>query len=223
MIESNAHQGAGPNDEERGHAAVPVRASLARSSSSVSFAFGNSMKALLFSIFVILSAAAFAAESKKFEIRGYVIETLSDPGREEWWMPSTKPLELSRYALTNGSLDHPLIVTVLRYTNSESAKKAFELSWAGRPKAPEQLTVVHWDAAHRWQKLPRQADICLLRRRHVVVVYDLPSDFPKESTDSLLEALASSVAKAEQDGGANQSQPIRSETNGTPSAAGSRR
>src|SRR6266511_833533 len=38
--EHNAEPDAGPNDEERGQPSVPMRASLARSSSSVSFAFG---------------------------------------------------------------------------------------------------------------------------------------------------------------------------------------
>jgi len=139
-------------------------------------------------------------------------------------MPFTKPLELSRYALTNGSLDHPLIVNVLRYTNSASAKKAFKLSWVGRPKAPEQLTVVHWDAARRWHTDYRgQTDICLLKGDYVVGVYGLPSDFSQESTDNLLKALAYSLAKAEPDGAENGSQPLRSETNRTSSAAGSRR
>ena len=38
-----AEQDAGPNDEERGQPRVPMRTSLARSSSSVSFAFADSM------------------------------------------------------------------------------------------------------------------------------------------------------------------------------------
>jgi hypothetical protein len=39
-LHENGEQDAGPNDEERGEPKRPVRASLARSSSSVSFAFG---------------------------------------------------------------------------------------------------------------------------------------------------------------------------------------
>jgi hypothetical protein len=186
-------------------------------------AFGCVMKTWVLSVFVGFWAAAFTANAQTLDIPGFVIGASSNPAGKGAWMPYTNPLELSLYALTNALLKQPLTVTILRYTNSETARKAFELSWASRPQAPKDLKVPHWDAAHRWQKLPWQADICLLKRRHVVVVYDLPSDFPKESTDSLLEALASSVAKAEQDGGANRSQPIRSETNGTPSAAGSRR
>ncbi len=137
-------------------------------------------------------------------------------------MPYTNPLELSVYALTNVLLMRPLTVTILCFTNSETARKAFELSWGSRPQAPKDLKVPHWDGAHRWQKQARQADVCLLKRSHVVVVYDLPSDFPKERMDSLLEALASSVARAE-DGAATRSQPVRPETNRPPPAVGSRR
>ena|SRR5437762_2000597 len=39
---------AGPNDEARGQPSVPMRASLARSSSWVSFAFGISMRSLFY-------------------------------------------------------------------------------------------------------------------------------------------------------------------------------
>ena len=42
--EDIAEQDAGPNDEERGQPHVPIEASLARSSSSVSFAFGVSAR-----------------------------------------------------------------------------------------------------------------------------------------------------------------------------------
>jgi hypothetical protein len=182
------------------------------------------MKTLLFSIFVTLSAAAFAAESKKLEIPGYVIVASSDPRGEEWWMPSTKPLGLSRYALTNESLNHPLIITILHYTSAEIAKNAFALSSRSRPKGPEELKVIHWDAAHRWQTGYRsQTDMCLLKGNYVVGVYALPSDSSTERTGRLLEALADNISSAEPKGRANERQPSSSETNSTSAAAASRR
>jgi hypothetical protein len=48
-------QDAGPNDEERGQPHVPSRASLARSSSSVSFAFGVSVNHIVTSRFSVSS------------------------------------------------------------------------------------------------------------------------------------------------------------------------
>ena len=182
------------------------------------------MKTLFIAISVTISAAAFAAEAKKLEIPGYVVHTSSGPGGEEWWMPSTKPLMLSRYALTNETVTHPIVVTILHYANPQQAKKAFEMSWRGRPAAPEEMKVSHWDAAHKWQKQPFPlVDICSLKGNYVVGVYDLPSDFSAEKTNGLLDALADNMAKAEPDGAANGSQPIRSETNRASSAAGSPR
>ncbi len=183
-----------------------------------------SMRALFFSAFVILSGAAFAAGSKTFEIPGFSISALSDPGGEEWWMPSTKPFELSRYALTNETVTHPIAVTILHYASPQQAKETFEMSRRGRPAAPEERKLSHWDAAHKWQKQPfRQVDICLLKGNYVVGVYDLPSDFSTEKTDRLLDALADNIAKAEPGGASNGSQPSRSETNRTSPAAGSGR
>ena len=75
----------------------------------------HTMKALCFSAFLIVSGVAFAAGSMKLEIPGFSIATASGPAGEEWWMASTKPLELSRYALTNESIRHPAVVIFLQY------------------------------------------------------------------------------------------------------------
>src|SRR5437762_1323984 len=150
------------------------------------------MKSVLFSILVGLAATAFAADARKLEIPGFSISALSDPGGEEWWMSSTKPLELSRYALTNETVTHPVAVTILHYVSPQQAKKAFQASWAGRPAAPEKIKPDHWDAGHKWQK-QTLLDICLLKRNYVVGVYDLPSDFSAEQTGRLLDALADNI------------------------------
>ncbi len=132
-------------------------------------------------------------------------------------MPSTEPSHLCRYALTNETLERPLVAAILHYPSREKAKRAFKMSWAGRPQAPKALKALHWDGAHRWP-----TDICLLKDHYVVVLYDLPPDLSEAQTRKLLEALADNLAQAE-DGAASGSQPIRSETNSTSSAAGSRR
>jgi len=113
-------------------------------------------------------------------------------------MQSTKPLELSRYALTNEAVTRPIVVTVLHYASPQQAKKSFQTSWAGRPAAPEEMKVDRWDGAHKWQKQTfREVDVCLLKGNYVVGVYDLPSDF---SAGRLLDALADNIAKAEPGG-----------------------
>ena len=132
-------------------------------------------------------------------------------------MGGTKPLEMSRYALTNKTVSKPIAVTILRYASAEEAKKAFETSGRGRPAAPKDLKVAHWDAAHRWT-----TDIFLLKGNYAVGVYALPPGFSAEQTDHLLDALAGNIAKAE-GGEANGSEASRSQTNSTSSATGSRR
>ncbi|HEY1787597.1 MAG TPA: discoidin domain-containing protein [Verrucomicrobiae bacterium] len=142
-------------------------------------------------------APAFPAEEKKIEIPGFSIVTPTDPGAgEEWWMPHTKPLETSRYALTNETLERPLVVTILRYRDVEEAKKAFESSIAGRPQYPQSLKVIHWDAAHRWTRYDSNEDIYLLKDKYVVGLFDLPLTFPAAKTSKLFEALADYIAKA---------------------------
>ena len=107
-------------------------------------------------------------------------------------MPFTKPIELSRYSLTNETVTHSIIVTILRYASSQQAKKAFEMSWGARPAAPKKMKADRWDAAHRWP-----TDLCLLKSNYVVGLYDVPSDFSTDKTDRLLGALADNIAKAE--------------------------
>ncbi len=139
-------------------------------------------------------------------------------------MPSTKPLELSRYALTNETTTHPIAVTVLHYASSQQAKKAFEMSWRGRPAAPKAMKSPYWDAAHEWLKQPfRKVDMFLLKGNYVVGVYDLLSDFSTEKTDGLLHALADDIAKTEPGGAVNRSQLVQPTTNSTPLPAGSGR
>lgn len=180
------------------------------------------MKALWLSTILMLSGAAFAASSLEIEVPGFSVSPLSGPGGaeggEEWWMASTKPLEMSRYPLSNKTVSKPIAVTILRYASAEQAKKAFEMSWSGRPAAPKDIKVVHWDAAHRWT-----TDMFLLKGNYAVGLYALPPDFSATQTESLLDALVSNIAKAEPGGAANGSQPSRSETNSTSSAPGSRR
>ena len=170
----------------------------------------------------MFSGVALAASSIKIEIPGFSISPLSGPGGpeggEEWWMASTKPMEMSRYALTNETVTQPITVTILRYASAEHAKKAFEMSWAGRPAAPKDFKIVHWDAAHRWT-----TDMFLLKGNYAVGLYALPPDFSTKQTESLLDALANNIVKAGQGGAANGSQPSRSETNSISSTAGSRR
>lgn len=175
------------------------------------------MKMFLFSILITLSVTAFAADSRKLEIPGYTIGSLSDPGGEDFWMPYTKPLELSRYALTNESLNHPIIITILHYTNTGDAKRAFEFSGGSRPKAPDDLKVTHWDAAHSWQTGYRsQTDECLLKKNYVVCIYDLPSDLSANQTGKLLEALVDNIADTKPKVPANGRQPSDSITTNAP-------
>ena len=91
------------------------------------------------------------------------------------------------------------------------------MSGRGRPQAPQEVKVVHWDAAHRWT-----TDMFLLKGNYVVGLYSLPPDFSAERTYGLLQALAHYIAKAEGDAG-KESPPVRSETNRTSSAAGTGR
>lgn len=173
------------------------------------------MKALWFSAILMFSGMTFAASSIKVEIPGFSISPLSGPGGveggEEWWMASTKPAEMSRYALTNKTVTQPITVTILLYASAEQAKKAFEMSWKGRPAAPKTLNSPYWDAAHEWQTSLQGVDIFLLKGNYAVGVYDLPS----KKSDELLHALADNIVKAEQGGAVNGSQPNRSETNST--------
>ena len=139
-------------------------------------------------------------------------------------MPSTKPLELSRYALTNETMTHPIVLTVLHYASSQQAKRAFEISGKGRPAAPKAMKSPYWDAAHEWLKHPfQQVDMFLLKGNYVLGVYDLPSDFSTEKTNRLLRVLADDLAKAEPGGAANRNQPVQPTTNSTAVPAGSGR
>jgi hypothetical protein len=177
------------------------------------------MKALWFSAILMFSGMAFGASSMKIEIPGFSISPLSRPGGAEWWMASTKPVEMSRYALTNETVTQPITVTILRYANSQQAKKAFEMSWAGRPAAPKTMNSPYWDAAHGWQTSLQGVDMFLLKGDYAVGVYNLPS----EKSDVLLHALADNIAKAEPGGAANRSHPVQPATNSTSAPAGSGR
>jgi hypothetical protein len=176
------------------------------------------MKALLWTVFISLSAIALAGDSKRMEIPGYVIQPTSTPNAVEWWMPETKPLELSRYSLTSETLKRPLVITILRYSSPEKASKAFQISRMGRPRSPMELAVIHWDAAHRWT-----TDVCLLKGVCVVSLYDLPAEFPAEAMNKLLEALAVNIAKTEPGSAGIASQPNHSTTNSTSTATNSLR
>jgi hypothetical protein len=130
------------------------------------------------------------------EIPGYVIGTPSVPQGMGAWMPFTDPLEVSQYELTNQALNHRIFVTILRYANSETAGKAFDLSSRSRPQAPGRFDAAPaWGAAHNWQK-GLQTDVYLLKGKYVVAIYDLPSDLAAEQTGKLLEALSSHIGKA---------------------------
>ena len=137
-------------------------------------------------------AAGRAAESTKLDLAGYTVAVSSDPRGEESWVAHSKPSEVSRYALTNETLDRPLLLTILRYPGDAEAKKAYELSWSARPQAPRKVTARGWDAAHGWP-----TDMYLLEGKNLVRLYQLPPDFSAEQMDKLLEALADNIAKAE--------------------------
>jgi hypothetical protein len=141
----------------------------------------------------MLSGVAFAAYPIKVEIPGFSVSLLSIPGGEEWWMASTKPLEMSRYALTNDTVTRPITVTILHYASPEQAKKAFQMSSGGRPAAPKAINSPYWEAAHEWQTSLQGVDVFLLKGNYAVGVYDLPS----EKSDRLLRALADTIAKSE--------------------------
>jgi hypothetical protein len=182
------------------------------------------MKVPWLSAVLISSAVAFAAGSMNNEVPGFSIRPLSDRGGEEWWMPSTEPLELSRYMLTNETITRPITVTIMHYASSQQARKAFEMSERGRPAAPRAVKSFYWEAAHEWLKLPfEQVDMFLLKGNDVVGVSDLPLDFSKKETDRLLHALADGIAKTESGGAAKRSQPVQPSTNSTPVSAGSGR
>jgi hypothetical protein len=151
------------------------------------------IRATYISLFMILSVSAFAADPVKIQVPGFSIVTPSSPVEgDEFWMASTKPLDISRYALTNETLAHPIVVTILHYVAPEKAKKAFEMSARGRPQGPSKFEVSHWDAAHRWANI---GDMYLLKGDYLVGVYSLPSDFSGTKLERLLDALANSIAK----------------------------
>lgn len=152
------------------------------------------MRATSIFVFMVLSGAAFAAGPLKIEVPGFsIVAPSSSVEGNEWWMSYTKPSDISRYALTNGTLTHPIVVTILHYPTSEEAKKAFETSARGRQQGPKKVDVAHWDAAHRWMNV---GDMYLLKGDSLVGVYSLPSDFSGNRLERLLDALANSIAKA---------------------------
>jgi hypothetical protein len=152
------------------------------------------MRAAYIFLFMALSASAFAADPVKIQVPGFSIVTPSSPVEgDEWWMASTKPSDISRYALTNDTLTHPIVVTILHYPTPEKAKRAFGMSAGGRQQAPSKFEVSHWDAAHRWTNV---GDMYLLKGDYLVGVYSLPSDFSGSKLERLLDALADSIAKA---------------------------
>jgi hypothetical protein len=160
------------------------------------------MRAAYIFVFMVLSGATFAAGPIKIEIPGFSIVAPSSPVEgNEWWMSYTKPSDISRYALTNGTLIHPIVVTILHYPTSEKAKKAFEMSAGGRQQGPKKVDVAHWDAAHRWTNV---GDMYLLKGDYLVGVYSLPPDFSENRLEGLLDALANSIsiAKAKPSGAA---------------------
>ena len=162
------------------------------------------MRAAYIFLFMVLSVSAFAADPVKIQVPGFSIITPSSPVEgDEWWMASTKPSDISRYALTNETLGHPIVVTILHYPAPEKAKKAFEMSAGGRPQAPSKFEVSHWDAAHRWTNV---GDMYLLKGDYLVGVYTLPSNFSGTKLDGLLDALANSIAKVKSSD-AGRSQP----------------
>jgi hypothetical protein len=160
------------------------------------------MRAAYIFVFMVLSAAAFAAGPMKIEIPGFSIVAPSNPSEgDEFWMSDTNPSDISRYALTNDTLTHPIVVTILHYPTPEKAKKAFEMSARGRQQGPKKVDVTHWDAAHRWASV---GDMYLLKGDYLVGVYSLPSDFSENRLERLLDALANSIsiAKAKPSGAA---------------------
>jgi hypothetical protein len=162
------------------------------------------MRAAYIFLFMILSVSAFAADPVKIQVSGFSIVTPSNPAEgDEWWMSYTKPSNISRYALTNDTLTHPIVVTILHYPTPEKAKKAFEMSAGGRQQAPSKFEVSHWDAAHRWTDI---GDMYLLKGDYLVGVYRLPSDFSGTALEGLLDALANCIARVEPSD-ARRSQP----------------
>ena len=163
------------------------------------------MRAAYIFLFMVLLVSAFAADPVKIQVPGFSIVTPSKAAEgDEWWIPSTKPSDISRHALTNDTLTHPIAVTILHYPTPKEAKKAFEMSAGGRPQVPKKVDVAHWDAAHRWTNVG--GDMYLLKGDYLVGVYSLPSDFSGTRLEGLLDALAKSIAKVKPSGAA-QSPP----------------
>ncbi|MGH7941092.1 MAG: discoidin domain-containing protein, partial [Limisphaerales bacterium] len=170
---------------------------------------------LLLCLALVLGESAFAQQSsepsrgtnsKNFVIPGFVIAMPSDSETgEEWWMPYTKPLEISRYVDIEDISSLPGIITILRYSSPEEAKRAYQESFIGRPQAPEPLKAVHWDAAHEWTKVGVRGttDMYLLKGDYLVGLYGLPPFCPAATIDKLLETLAGNIVKAETSGPAN--------------------
>ncbi|HWD93168.1 MAG TPA: hypothetical protein VG938_12560 [Verrucomicrobiae bacterium] len=153
------------------------------------------MKAAYIFLFIVLSRSAFAADPVKIQVPGFSLIAPANPTEgNEFWMSHTEPSDLSRYALTNDTLAHPIVVTILHYPTPEKAKKAFEMSARGRPQAPSKFEVSHWDSAHRWAEA---GDIYLLKDDYLVGVYRLPPDFSDVKLKGLLHSLAGSIAKVE--------------------------
>lgn len=146
------------------------------------------------------SWAGLAADPKGFEVPGFSIGPQSDagPGLESWAF-FTPPLELSRYALTDESLAHPLVVTVLRYASPEKAKRAFQASWGSRQVGPQPLKIAHWDAAHRWIPYRDASDTYLLKGDYVIGLFRLPLDLPDAKKSQLFDALVNFTTKTEPD------------------------
>jgi len=85
-------QDAGPNDEERGQSHVPLRMSLARSSSSVSFAFGqmnripiDTHRSLFFVIFGVFEALLLGAVVVHWSVDPRGLSGLDDAAGVTFW------------------------------------------------------------------------------------------------------------------------------------------
>ena len=155
------------------------------------------MRARFIFLLVVSSGTVLAADKMKIDIPGYSVGRALYQMCEESWMPITKPLDMSQYTLTNEAVTHPIIVTILHYANLQEAKRAFEVSWASRPSAPETVKSPYWDVGHEWRQLPfHKVDMILLKNNNIVGVYDLPSDFSTKEIDVLLHGLADNVARS---------------------------
>jgi hypothetical protein len=152
------------------------------------------------------SWAGLTADPKKIQIPGFSIGPQSDagPGMESFVF-FTPPLELSRYALIDESIEHPLVVTILRYASPEKAKRVFEASGRDRQAGPQPLKMAHWDAAHRWIAYRGASDTYLLKGDYVISLFRLPLDLPDAKKSQLFEALVNYTTKTEPDDPANGS------------------